>query len=185
MRGEACCRPSAHNDAVLRALCAGCMFLIGAIPPPFSGSPPPPLLCPYSSQTKFSAPDAADDEFLLSAMLAKLAKKNVSAWKTKMSAAEESDVTDADEMETNEYFMHRLNKTAIATTLTKAFNKVRREDVCVWGGYKIGRLFFFLTSRPSLPPISRRLPSGPTRPPCGRPRTRPCGARLRAQKRDV
>ena len=102
-------------------------------PPPFLAHPLPPF-CPYSSQTKYSAPDAADDEFLLSAMLAKLAKKNVSAWKTKMSAAEESDVTDADEMETNEYFMHRLNKTAIATTLTKAFNKVRREEGGGQGG---------------------------------------------------
>ena len=46
-----------------------------------------------------------------------------------------------------------------------------------------GSIFYFFTSSHPLPPFSHRPPSGPTRLPCGRPRTRPCGAE-RARKRD-
>ena len=76
-------------------------------------------LAAWKNKTKFSAPEAADDETLLALLYAKLAaKKNGTAWK-KFSAEDESSV---DDVETNEYFLHRLNKTALASTIATKFN---------------------------------------------------------------
>lgn len=76
-------------------------------------------LAAWKNKTRFSAPEAADDETLLALLYAKLAaKKNGTAWK-KFSAEDESAV---DDLETNEYFLHRLNKTALASTIATKFN---------------------------------------------------------------
>ena len=82
-------------------------------------------LAAWKNKTKMATAEAADDEILLSMLYNKLARKNLTAWKTKMAASEDAAADEVADVETNEYFMHRLNKTAIASTIATKWNKVR------------------------------------------------------------
>lgn len=91
-------------------------------------------LAMWKNKTKFSAPEAADDETLLAMLYAKLAaKKNGTAWK-KFSADDESSV---DDVETNEYFLHRLNKTALASSIATKFNASMTAKAAMWNKVRV------------------------------------------------